>query len=108
MAHNSDNTASSSNRSITCPDCAVIATDKRLDHKPTCPIALGISEICEADRIWFVFHLGAKYRVRPITWAESAEMRAIQPGFDCDGVGVTYLADGLRARQFGYLLEGAA
>jgi hypothetical protein len=88
-----------------CPDCAAVASGRHLTHDETCPLGLAIEAVVADDREWFERRPFAEERWRPITPAETAEIRAfggIDPGVDPTGwrVHISWLADGVRGRRF--------
>lgn len=46
---------------------------KQFEHRPTCPVLIGIDQAAEGDREWFESRPGAWVRDRDATWAEVVE-----------------------------------
>ena len=90
-----------------CPDCAF--TERDTEHDDTCPAALALDAVTDADRVFFEEHPAATEYRRPIQPAEVTERRAWGLLPDCPGravgrVLVTQIEPGLRTRNFDSLL----
>ena len=88
-----------------CPDCnATLDIKRHLQHEKTCPLAVGIDEICAEDAAWFRRHSTRSTRKRPVSKAEGSEllMTAPTPGLleVAGDVIVTQVKPGVRIRNF--------
>jgi hypothetical protein len=62
-----------------CPDCSGVATAGTLSHDETCPLGRGIEQMCARDRAFFASHPLADAYWRSPSWAEVADLRAMDP-----------------------------
>lgn len=93
------------NQTNRCPDCAAPTTAGSTDHEPTCPLWLAADRVSQDDRAWLDAHPDAPWRWRPITPAETAQLRLAglaDPDADLNGwkVCVRRVNPGVRVRRF--------
>lgn len=86
-----------------CPDCGATPVGRRVTHAETCPISVGMDRITASDARYFKRNAKRRKRVRPITWAEQAEVEMSCGWRPTGDVTVWQLQPGLRTR---YLTEG--
>ena len=84
----------------TCPDCGAQRTRGGFVHAHACPVAVGVDRATDGDRRWFERHPRATERVRPVTWAEAAEMEMSLGWRPVGNVHVRQLRPGVRTRHF--------
>lgn len=80
-----------------CPDCAVAAVGRVLEHDAACPLGRALDDVRRRDRLWFRRHSARSSRRRAISWAEAQHTKLIGAP-DVEFVQVTQLVPGIIAR----------
>lgn len=81
---------------IQCPDCSAKSLNNKTRHDESCPAMNALSDVTNADRVWFEEHPEKDVYIRPVTRAEIIHLGVTEP---VTHTVVTRVAPGLRRRK---------